>query len=189
MVRLRRRQAAPRAPAVATADRLHSAAIHLLRSVRVEDRASGLSGPRLSALSVVVFAGPLPMAALAAAEQLQPPTVTRLVRGLEREGLVERVRDAQDRRVLRVRATARGRQLLEEGRRRRVAHLAAALDALPAADRKLLARAAELIAVLARPGVAKEDKSPHSTFHTSPSPTPPPARRGSPRETPRTRRA
>lgn len=136
--------------ASATADRLHSAAIHLLRSLRQEDRAAGLSGPRLSALSVIVFAGPLPMSALAAAEQVQPPTISRLVQDLERDGLVERVRDAADRRVLKVRATAAGRQLLMEGRRRRVARLAAALEALPRKDQAMLARAAELIEQLAR---------------------------------------
>lgn len=150
----RSRQPIPRQAEFGTADRLHSAAIHLLRSLRVEDRASGLSGPRLSALSVVVFGGPLTMSALAQAEQVQPPTITKLVREMEREGLVERVRGRNDRRVLMVRATARGRQLLEEGRRRRVVRLAAALEALPAADRKLLARAAVLIDRLARPASA-----------------------------------
>ena len=85
------------------------------------------------------------MSALAAAEQVQPPTMTRLVRELEREQLVERVRDADDRRVLTVRATARGRRLLLAGRRRRVLLLAEALDQLPAKDRALLDRAAELI--------------------------------------------
>lgn len=150
----RSRQPIPRQAEFGTADRLHSAAIHLLRSLRVEDRASGLSGPRLSALSVVVFGGPLTMSALAQAEQVQPPTITKLVREMEREGLVERVRGRNDRRVLMVRATARGRQLLEEGRRRRVVRLAAALEALPAADRKLVARAAELIERLARPASA-----------------------------------
>ena len=146
-----RRQSEPSSEAVAAADRHHSAAIRLLRAVRVEDRASGLSGPRLSALSVIVFGGPLPMSALAAAEQVQPPTMTRRVRELERDGWVERVQDSDDRRVLQVRATARGRSLLQEGRRRRVARLAAGLMALPAADRKLLARSAELIERLARP--------------------------------------
>jgi DNA-binding MarR family transcriptional regulator len=146
------RQPAPRPQAeFPTADRLHSAAIHLLRSLRVEDRASGLSGPRLSALSVIVFGGPLTMSALAQAEQVQPPTITKLVTEMEREGLVERVRSREDRRVLTVRATAEGRRLLEEGRRRRVIRLAAALEALPAAERKLLSRAAELIERLARP--------------------------------------
>ena len=138
-------------PGFATADRLHSAAIHLLRTLRVEDRASGLSAPRLSALSVLVFGGPRTMSALAQAEQVQPPTITRLVAEMEKEGLVERVRSEADRRVLTVRATPEGRRLLEEGRRRRVARLAAALEALPAGDRKLLARAAELIEQVARP--------------------------------------
>ena len=144
------RQPEPSRQGAALADRLHSAAIHLLRAIRVEDKASGLSAPRLSALSVLVFGGPLPMSALAAAEQVQPPTVSRLVRDLERDGLVERVRDADDRRVLKVRATPLGRRLMEEGRRRRVARLATALEELPAADRKLLARSAELLQLLGR---------------------------------------
>src|ERR1043166_1880019 len=116
-----RQSARPRG--FATADRLHSAAIHLLRSLRTEDRSSGLSGPRLSALSVIVFAGPIAMSALAAAEQVRPPTMTRLVAELERLGLVERARDSEDLRGIRVRATAKGRRLLEEGRRRRVERL------------------------------------------------------------------
>ncbi len=132
------------------ADRLHSAAIHLLRALRAEDRASGLSGPRLSALSVIVFAGPLPMSDLAEAEQVRPPTMTRLVAGLARAGLVKRVRDRRDKRVLRVRATGRGRKLLFEGRRRRVARLAVALASLPAGERTLLARAAALIEDVSR---------------------------------------
>lgn len=132
------------------ADRLHSAAIHLLRALRQEDRATGLSGPRLSALSVVVFAGPIPMTALAAAEQVRAPTMTRLVRGLERARLVERVRDPDDRRVFRVRATPAGRALLLKGKRRRVARLARGLERLGPADRALLARAADLIEALAR---------------------------------------
>lgn len=145
----------PHAGAFATADRLHSAAIHLLRSLRVEDRASGLTAPRLSALSVLVFGGPITMSALATAEQVQPPTITKLVADLERAGLVERERDSDDRRVLRVRATAKGRALLQEGRRRRVARLSQAVAALPGKDRKLLARAAELIDILVRPGASR----------------------------------
>ena len=141
-----------RSKGFATADRLHSAAIHLLRSLRAEDRSSGLTGPRLSALSVIVFGGPIAMSALAAAEQVRPPTITRLVAELERLGLVERTRDARDLRGVKVRATAKGRRLLEEGRRRRVERLAAALQALPAPDRKLLARAAELIERMVKPG-------------------------------------
>src|SRR2546426_4644538 len=83
-------------PARVIADRLHSAAIHVLRRLRVEDKAIGLSGPRASALSVIVFRGPIAMGALAEAEQVRPPTITRLVASLERVGLVRRGRDPPD---------------------------------------------------------------------------------------------
>jgi DNA-binding MarR family transcriptional regulator len=139
----------PPAAALATADRLHSGAIRLLRAVRAADRATGLSGPRLSALSVVVFAGPLSMAELARAEQVRPPSMTRIIQALVRLRLVERIRDRKDGRVQLVRATGLGRRLLAEGRRRRVERIAAALGALPAAERRVLARAAGLLAEVA----------------------------------------
>src|SRR5918999_325999 len=105
--------------AAALADRLHSAAIHLLRRLRRVDATTGLSGPRLSALSVVVFGGPLTLGELAAAEQVKPPTMTRLVRALEARGLVSRETDEHDGRVVRLRATAKGRSLMAQGRARR----------------------------------------------------------------------
>jgi DNA-binding MarR family transcriptional regulator len=135
-------------PAV-VADRLHSAAIHLLRRLRRADAASGLTAPRLSALSVVVFAGPLTLGALAAAEQVRPPTMTRLVAALEADGLVRREPRPQDRRSMLIRATDAGQQLLAEGRARRTASLARQLTALPRAELAALARAAELIDRLA----------------------------------------
>ncbi len=140
----------PGPPARSPAERLHAAAIRLLRALREEDRRSGLSGPRLSALSVVVFRGPLPMRALADAEQVRPPTMTRMVGDLERLGLVARDADPSDGRVVLVRATPRGRATLLAGRDRRVARLAAALGALPPADQRLLDRAADLIEEVAR---------------------------------------
>jgi len=127
------------------ADRLHSAAIHLLRRLRREDDASGLPAPALSALSVIVFGGPITLGALAAAEQVRPPTITKLVAALEEDGLVAREADAHDRRVVRVRATARGTRLLHDGRRRRVASLAASLAELPAKERDALARAIPIL--------------------------------------------
>ncbi|HEV2672737.1 MAG TPA: MarR family transcriptional regulator [Gemmatimonadales bacterium] len=141
------RQAPPPAAAGVrvVADRLHSAAIHLLRRLRVEDKAMGLSAPRTSALSVIVFRGPITMSALAEAEQVRPPTITRLVEGLERRGLVRRVSDANDGRVQRVEATAAGRGLLNKGRARRVARLAHGVAQLPKEDQHVLARAAELM--------------------------------------------
>ncbi|NUQ13661.1 MAG: MarR family transcriptional regulator, partial [Gemmatimonadaceae bacterium] len=85
----------------ALAEAVHRLAIRLLRTLRSEDEQSGLTGPRLSALSVIVFAGPVTLGELAAAEQVKPPTMTRLVRALEREGLVRREKDPADGRVIR----------------------------------------------------------------------------------------
>jgi DNA-binding MarR family transcriptional regulator len=140
----------PPEDAVRTADRLHAAAIHLLRRLRGEDAASGLSGPRLSALSVIVFGGPVSLTALAAAEQVRPPSMTRLVHELERLGLVERVAHPTDRRSQHLRATAKGKKLLEQGRRRRVAHLAAAIARLTPAQSRRLRETVELLERLAR---------------------------------------
>jgi DNA-binding MarR family transcriptional regulator len=133
------------------ADRLHSAAIHLLRRLRREDDASGLSAPRLSALSVVVFGGPITLGSLAAAEQVRPPTMTRLVQALEREGLVVRRTQKGDARIVVIHATARGRRLLTEGRMRRVMRLARDLDALKSAELDLLSRAVEILERVVRP--------------------------------------
>jgi len=139
-------ESASRQPPVRTvADRLHSAAIHLLRRLRVEDRALGLTGPRASALSVIVFRGPIAMGALAEAEQVRAPTITRLVDGLARRGLVRRVSHAEDGRVQMVEATAAGKRLLAKGRARRVERLMKDIAHLPVEDRQVLARAAGLM--------------------------------------------
>lgn len=127
------------------AARLHSAAIRLLRMARRQDEASGLSAPRLSALSVVVFAGPLSLAELAAEEQVRAPTMTRIVEALVRAGLVTRDPDPADRRMVRIAATDEGRRLLAEGRRRRVRALAERLAGLAESERRALERGVELI--------------------------------------------
>ena len=140
-----RGRAAPTDDADRDAARLHSAAIHLLRWLRREDAPSGLSAPRLSALSVVVMGGPITLGALAAAEQVRPPTMSRLVDALQADGYVVREVDPADRRVTWVRATPHGERLLAAGRTRRVRALAEALGELPARDRATLARAAALL--------------------------------------------
>src|SRR5215471_14993285 len=139
-------QASPPVTApVVVADRLHSAAIHLLRAVRREDVQLGVGPAKLSALSVLVFGGPRSIGALARIEQVRLPTMSRLVAALERDGLATRTADPADGRASRVHPTAQGRSILLRGRARRVASLARRLEQLPEADRALLARAAELI--------------------------------------------
>ncbi len=112
------------------ADRLHSVAIHLLRRVREEDPQSGLTPARLSALSVVVYAGPIRLTDLADAEQVRPPTMTRLVQGLESEGLVQRRASSEDARASYIEATVRGKQLFEKGRQRRLAKIDSILESM-----------------------------------------------------------
>lgn len=112
------------------ADRLHSAAIHLLRLVRHQDSATGIGPAQLSALSVLVFGRPLSLNELARAEQVKAPTMSRIVDGLQDAGLAQRLTNPQDRRALLIQATARGKKLLLEGRRRRVEFLAERLRQL-----------------------------------------------------------
>lgn len=133
------------AKSTALADQLHSAAIHLLRKLRREDAASGLNAPRLSALSVVVFAGPLTLGDLAAAEQVRPPTMTRIVDALAEQGLVGKKKNAQDARSTLIHATAAGKRLLLQGRERRVRALAVQIQALGEGDRVGLEKAAEIL--------------------------------------------
>ena len=132
------------------ATRLHSASIRLLRTLRREDDGSGLSAPRLSALSVVVFAGPLSLAELAAAEQVRPPTMSRLVDALVEAGLVTRETLAGDRRSVRIAATRRGLEVMEAGRERRVAALAERLGRLPTGEARAVAKAIQALEALVR---------------------------------------
>src|SRR5918911_2432551 len=115
---------------VEAADRFHSAAVHALRHVRREDPATGLSAARLSALSVLVYGGARTLGELAAAEQVRPATMTRIVQSLVRDGYVRRASDPADGRVVRLRATAKGKRVMRQGRERRVQNLAVLLGRL-----------------------------------------------------------
>jgi DNA-binding MarR family transcriptional regulator len=127
------------------ADRLHSAAIRLLRLVRVQDSASGIAPARLSALSVIVFGGPVSLRELARAEQVSPPTMSRIVDALEAEGLARRLVDQRDRRALLIEATDKGTTVLKRGRRRRVKFLASYLSQLADAELSDIERALQTI--------------------------------------------
>lgn len=132
-----------------TADKLHSAAIHLLRRLRVRDRESGVGPAQLSALSVLVFGGARSLGQLADAEQVRAPTMSRIVAGLERAGLVKR-HTTEDGRRVRLEATAKGTKILQEGRRRRVESLAQALASLPEKEARQLEELTGLLQQLIR---------------------------------------
>lgn len=105
-----------------------------------------LDGPHASALSVLVFGGPMRIGQLAVIEQVSAPAITKTVTALEATGLARRSRSTQDRRVVLVSATAKGRALLERGRGARVRVVAELLRELSDADLRTLARAAAVIA-------------------------------------------
>ena len=127
------------------ADRLHSAAIHLLRYARKQDDLSRQGPARLSALSVLVFAGPMTLGKLATAEGVKPPTMSRIVAGLKRSGLARVQADENDARRLRIRATPKGERLLQDARERRIRLLAETLRHGDEVDIALLLEAAKLI--------------------------------------------
>jgi DNA-binding MarR family transcriptional regulator len=106
------------------ANELNTTAIHALRRARVADAESGLTPERLSLLSVLVFAGPMPMSRLAELEGVSAPAITRIVTALEAAGLVTRHGVTADRRRVEVRATPEGQRVMDEGRRRRIEVLA-----------------------------------------------------------------
>ncbi len=135
--------------ALELADQLHSAAIHLLRRLRVRDRESGVGPAQLSALSVLVFCGPKSLGELAEAEQVRPPTMSRIVASLQRARLVSRHATDDGRRV-RLEATPRGVSLMWESRQRRVESLAKAVIGLSESESLQLAEALSLLQQIIR---------------------------------------
>jgi DNA-binding MarR family transcriptional regulator len=127
------------------ADRLHSAAIHLLRHARAQDTLAGTGPARLSALSVLVFGGPMTLGQLARAEQVKAPTMSRIVAGLKGSGLAKIVSDAEDGRRICVTATVKGKRLLQQARARRVELVAETLRGFAEGELGTLLRAAKLM--------------------------------------------
>ncbi|MGA9393535.1 MAG: MarR family transcriptional regulator [Candidatus Sulfotelmatobacter sp.] len=140
----------PRHEVLEAADRLHSAAIHLLRRARLQDVVAGVGPAQLSALSVLVFAGPKTLGDLAAAEQVKAPTMSRIVAGLKRSRMIEISRDPDDARRMRIRASAEGTRLLQQARQRRIEYLAAHLGSLTAAELAQIRNVSDIVEKLLR---------------------------------------
>ena len=126
------------------ADRLRRAVTLLHRRMR-QLGTDSLTLTQGSALASIVRRGPLTLGELAARENGAPPTVTKAVAALEAVGYVTRPPDPDDRRVTRVSGTAAGRRHLEEVSSVRTAWLQSRLEGLPAADRKRLLDAIDVL--------------------------------------------
>jgi DNA-binding MarR family transcriptional regulator len=130
------------------APRLRMSVMRLARRLRQLDLAAdGVTLSQLSALYVLQSNGPLTIGDLAAAEKVQPPTMTRLVTRLEEDGYVRRVPHPTDRRAVVVEPTAAALRLVDASRSRRTAELERRLGSLTAAER---ARVADVVDLLDR---------------------------------------
>jgi DNA-binding MarR family transcriptional regulator len=137
---------------------LRLAVTRLARRLR-QHADSGLSPSQLSALATIERRGPMTLGELAAAEGVQPPTVTAAVTRLEDAGLVARTTHERDRRVSMVAATSAGLDLLRRSRRAKEAFLARNLATLDDDDRAVLARAATLLDAMREDRTAEEAAS------------------------------
>jgi DNA-binding MarR family transcriptional regulator len=126
------------------ASRLRLSINRLHRLLRQESLA-GLSPAQASALGAVKRLGSPTLGELAAVEQVQPPTMTRIVATLAEAGMVTRITDDADRRSARVRITPAGRRALERIRTLKNAYLARRLAELSPEEQ---AGAADLVALL-----------------------------------------
>jgi DNA-binding MarR family transcriptional regulator len=126
------------------ASRLRLGVTRLARKLR-QQAEPGITPSLLSALSTIERAGPMTIGDLCAAEQVQPPTMTRLVASLVEAGLVERSVDPVDRRVAWVRVTPAGAKSLAQTRKRKEAYLAKRLARLDAGRLAVLEEAAAIL--------------------------------------------
>lgn len=138
----------PTAPAsaldAAQVARLRMVVMRLAR--RLRHQAEGdVTASLLSALSSVERIGPLTLGELAAVEQVQPPSMTKIVSRLEELGFVIREADARDRRVARVRISDEGKRYVARSRTRRNAYLAERLRRFDPDERRLLELALPLL--------------------------------------------
>ena len=142
------------------AEELHSAAIRLLRLVRPEDRATDVGPAQLSALSVLVVGGSMSLKRLAAIEQVRPPTMVRIVRGLVEKQLAVSCADPSDARKISISATRQGRSLMRRARDRRVQALARMLTLRAQSELRQLRAAVPTLKSLTSAGPEKKVRRP-----------------------------
>jgi DNA-binding MarR family transcriptional regulator len=131
------------------ASALRMAVMRLSRRLRQERAEHDLSLTQISALAVLGRVGPLTPTELAAAERVQPPSMSRVVAGLEERGLVRRTPHPTDRRQVIITITDAARSVIEEDRRRRTAWLVDHLAELDPDELELLRGAAPALERLA----------------------------------------
>ena len=138
--------AAPPLPISELAAHLRIVVMRLQRRLRAE-AGDELSPTLVAALVSIERHGPLTLGRLAELERVTPPSITRVVAALERDGLVRREVDERDRRVSRVAVPAEGERLLQRSRTLKAAYLARRLERMDDGD---LAAVREALPILER---------------------------------------
>jgi DNA-binding MarR family transcriptional regulator len=119
--------------------------MRLSRKLRRENSGADISPTLLAALSTIDRHGPMTVGDLATHEQVQKPTVTRILADLTERSLVERTPDPLDGRISWLQVSSAGRQLLQRIRRRHDVYLAKRLRRLSPEELDTLERAAEIL--------------------------------------------
>lgn len=128
------------------ASALRPSVLRLARRLRqMRDDSLELTGNQLSAMSVLLNHGDLLMGELAAQEKVQPPSMTRIVNGLEERALVVRKAHTTDKRQSVVSLTDSGRQVLLANRRRRDQWLTKRIAELEPDEREVLRKAVGIL--------------------------------------------
>ena len=125
---------------------LRRSVMRLARRLRqVRDDSVDLQLNQLSAMAVLLNEGDMLMGELAAAEKMQPPSMTRIVNGLEERGYVARRPEPGDRRQCLVTLTDAGREVILANRRRRDEWLTVRIAELAPAEREVLHQAVAIL--------------------------------------------
>ena len=119
----------------------------LIRRLRAEQARFSIS--QGAVLGRLDREGPQSVSDLAAAERVRPQSMAQTVADLESAGMLDRRPDPNDGRRALVSLTEAGVEAIQASRREREGWLAGELEKLPAADRRTLARAVELIGAIA----------------------------------------
>ena len=125
-------------------------AIHrLTRRLRQQHPDNDLTLTQISALAIIWREGPITAGELAIREQVRPPSITRVVDGLESANMVSRRNNPADGRQVVIQITDEGVGRMETYVEAREAWLAQQLAALSVRDRDVLHRAASILNDLA----------------------------------------
>lgn len=152
-----------RSPRLRSVDHIVETFVYLYtesrRATKELARQHGLTGPQVTALKILESIGTLSLSELSARMSAKNSTITGIVDRMERDGLVRRERSAEDRRVVFLRATARGRSIAASVPVTAMEIFGSALSSLSERDRAELTRILSLLADRVREDVEQRESA------------------------------